>query len=275
MVKRNFNGGGWREAMTSNAAYGSTSGSTSGSSSNIPDRGRGQSSNQQADKINQARKDRQQAERDWAGEFTNVPSGPTNRFGHEEVYVPFKSSVHGLKSNQPYTYKTQAEIDRDRKLYQSETSMKEGIAGALGGLDYSSWDDPDKSREDWDLKDGRLWDPFVKGYDPEGNPIKWTDDDISSVFMRGEFGFPNYPTILQGGGGGGGYGDSWGSGGGGGGGYGGGGGGYGPPEKPQFPGQPGERWGAQMPLQQAMINIHGGQGFQQGFARGGIVSLVE
>jgi len=27
-------------------------------------------------------------------------------------------------------------------------------------------------------------------------------------------------------------------------------------------------------LQQAMINIHGGQGFQQGFRRGGIVSLV-
>ena len=39
-------------------------------------------------------------------------------------------------------------------------------------------------------------------------------------------------------------------------------------------GQPNEAWGAQSPMLQAMINIHGGQGFQQGFARGGIVSLV-
>jgi hypothetical protein len=78
---------------------------------------------------------------------------------------------------------------------------------------------------------------------------------------------------LQGGDGGGG-GGAWGSDGGGGGGYGGGGGGYAPEERPQFPGQAGERWGAQNPLQQAMINIHGGQGFQQGFRRGGIVSLV-
>ena len=76
------------------------------------------------------------------------------------------------------------------------------------------------------------------------------------------------------GGGGDGGGGGWG------GGYGGGGGGGGssyggpPKERPQFPGQAGERWGAQNPLQQAMINIHGGAGFKQGFARGGIVSLV-
>ena len=54
---------------------------------------------------------------------------------------------------------------------------------------------------------------------------------------------------------------------------GGGGGGY-LPEKPQFPGRGGEQWGQQDPMQQMMISLHGGPGFQQGFARGGIVSLV-
>ena len=75
-----------------------------------------------------------------------------------------------------------------------------------------------------------------------------------------------------GGGGPGGWGDSWGGYGGGGGG---GGGGYAPPEENFTPrGNPNEAWGQQNPLQQAMISIHGGQGFQQGFRRGGIVSLV-
>ena len=59
------------------------------------------------------------------------------------------------------------------------------------------------------------------------------------------------------------------------GGQGGGGGGYGPPEKFTPRGNQNELWGQQNPLQQMMINIHGGQGFQQGFRRGGIVSLVE
>ena len=73
-------------------------------------------------------------------------------------------------------------------------------------------------------------------------------------------------------GGGGGYG-GWGSGGGGG--YGGGGGGgYIEQELPPR-GNPNERWGAQTPWQQMMINTHAGKGFQQGYARGGIVSLVE
>ena len=47
-----------------------------------------------------------------------------------------------LSNQQGYKYKTQAEIDRDRKIYQSKTSMKEAVKGALGGLDYS-WVDPD------------------------------------------------------------------------------------------------------------------------------------
>ena len=75
------------------------------------------------------------------------------------------------------------------------------------------------------------------------------------------------------GGGPGGWGDSWGAGGD----YsgGGGGGGYGYAEEDFTPrGTPNEAWGQQNPVQQMMINLHGGQGFQQGFARGGIVSLV-
>ena len=90
----------------------------------------------------------------------------------------------------------------------------------------------------------------------------------------GEFdqGTPGNYSGYGGGGGGGGWGDSWGAGGGGGGG---GGGGYGYAEEDFTPrGNPNEAWGQQNPLQQAMISIHGGQGFQQGFSRGGIVSLV-
>jgi hypothetical protein len=71
-------------------------------------------------------------------------------------------------------------------------------------------------------------------------------------------------------------GDYWDSyysgGGGGGGGYGG--GSIGPAGGPIPRGNPNELWGAQNPLQQMMISTHGGPGFQQGFARGGIVSLV-
>ena len=79
---------------------------------------------------------------------------------------------------------------------------------------------------------------------------------------------------LQGGGGGYGGWGSYGYGGGYGGGGGGGGGGYydSPAGMPR--GNPNELWGAQNPLQQMMISTHGGPGFQQGFARGGIVSLV-
>ena len=39
-------------------------------------------------------------------------------------------------------------------------------------------------------------------------------------------------------------------------------------------GNPNDIWGQQTPWQQMMINTHGGAGFQQGYARGGIVSLV-
>ena len=111
------------------------------------------------------------------------------------------------------------------------------------------------------------------GYDPTG-AYTWSDieSDEEGLYQkylnRGQNWndplsglFPIYPSGSGGGGGGGGYG-------------GGGGGGYAPPEDFMPQGRPNEAWGPQMPLQQAMVNIHGGKGFQQGFARGGIVSLV-
>ena len=265
MFKRNFNGGGWREAMTSNAAYGSTSGSTSGSSSNIPDRGRGQSSNQQADKINQAREDRrnqvqqaQQDERDWAGEFSNVPVQqhiPTDRFGHElpqqKPYDWTKTNYGGVSPEyQDYLDRLTRHTEDGFSWYEEkgktwEQRRDEQLISAFGGITGE-------------------WDP-LQGL---------SDADRTALHDQGEFPWPPPGgSVTGGGGGGGGWGDSWGSGGGGG--YGGGGGGgYGPPEKFMPRGQPGEQWGQQNPLQQAMINIHGGQGFQQGFSRGGIVSLV-
>ena len=66
-----------------------------------------------------------------------------------------------------------------------------------------------------------------------------------------------------GGGGGGGGGGGSDSGGGGGGGGGGG-----------INGQPNEKWAGMNPLQQAMINTNAPKDFQQGYARGGLVSLV-
>ena len=127
-----------------------------------------------------------------------------------------------------------------------------------------------------------------QGYEPEHAAQMsfnkfYVDDKVNYVNFMGD---RNLPTSQQpavqallkgypsGGGGGGGGGYGWGGGYGGGGGSGGGGGGYAPPEKFMPRGNPNEAWGAQMPLQQAMISIHGGKGFQQGFARGGIVSLV-
>lgn len=83
------------------------------------------------------------------------------------------------------------------------------------------------------------------------------------------------PEPLQGGGGGGGGWGGYGGYGGGGGSGGGGGGGYYESPSGMPRGNPNEAWGAQNPLLQAMITTHGGTGFQQGFHRGGIVTLVE
>ena len=123
------------------------------------------------------------------------------------------------------------------------TAFQDDLTG-YGGLVYS---DPDN------------YNPYNRGYFTPFNPANYPDE---------------YPGF-------GGYNDlgvstsqSWYEGGGGGGSGGGGGGGYIEQELPPR-GNPNERWGAQTPWQQIMINTHAGKGFQQGYARGGIVSLVE
>ena len=123
------------------------------------------------------------------------------------------------------------------------TAFQDDLTG-YGGLVYS---------------DPYNYDPYNRGYFTPFNPANYPDQ---------------YPGFGGGGGygGGGGGGGAWGSGGGGGGG--GGSSSINPPEQFTPRGQPGERWGQQNPLQQMMINIHGGQGFKQGFDRGGIVGLV-
>ena len=86
-----------------------------------------------------------------------------------------------------------------------------------------------------------------------------------------EMSMPKFQPIVSGGGGG--YG-------GGGGGYGGGGGGGdsssgGSPRRGGIPqGNPNERFGGMAALQQNMINTNAGENFMQGYARGGLVSLV-
>ena len=86
-----------------------------------------------------------------------------------------------------------------------------------------------------------------------------------------EMSMPKFQPIVSGGGGG--YG-------GGGGGYGGGGGGGdssygGSPRRGGMPqGNPNEKFGGMAALQQNMINTNAGENFMQGYARGGLVSLV-
>ena len=123
----------------------------------------------------------------------------------------------------------------------------------------------DKDDQEWGIG---TWDDIGAGEHPMfPGGLKQYYSDMSPSFYTDK----TIGDYYGGGGGGGGWGGY---------GYGGGGGGGGssyggpPKERPQFPGQPGERWGQQNPLQQMMINIHGGPGFQQGFARGGIVGLV-
>ena len=170
-------------------------------------------------------------------------------------YVPWESSVSNLPDKYTYT--------GDYKPWK--TSPKEQFASAFGGLGLYG-----------ENNDQYEWDPF-RTVRPDGSFRNLNWDEIGTMLKWGEFDTGPLQTYWgqndQGGIGGGGWGGGYG--GGGGGGYGGGGGGYGPPENFTPQGQPNEQWGAQNPWQQVMINTHGGAGFQQGFSRGGIVSLVE
>ena len=183
-------------------------------------------------------------------------------YQQQEDILSGKTQIEGLSPDFFKTFTGQtagvgtAYYDKNtgKVVKEGDPNAQLGLWGNAMGYDPSgqfSWsqiqDDP--TLYDKYLNRGNLW-----------------DDPYSGLFPASQ------KTLGIGGGGGGGGGGAWGSDGGGGGG--GGGGGYAPRERPQFPGQAGEQWGAQNPLQQMMINIHGGQGFQQGFRRGGIVSLV-
>ena len=110
--------------------------------------------------------------------------------------------------------------------------------------------------------------PAYIGRDKYGNLIPNPDPRANKYQVVNPF--QHGPRADEGGGGGWG---SYGYGGGYGGGGGGGGGGYIEQELPPR-GNPNEAWGAQTPWQQIMINTHAGKGFQQGYARGGIVGFV-
>jgi hypothetical protein len=126
------------------------------------------------------------------------------------------------------------------------TAFQDDLTG-YGGLVYS-----DPNRENYD--------PYNRGFFTPFNPANYPDQYPG---FGGGYNDPGFSTS----------GDWPGDGGGdGGGGYGGGSIGPAGGPIPQRAVPPGQR--LPDPYQQAMINIHGGKGFQQGFARGGIVSLV-
>ena len=193
------------------------------------------------------------------GEFGGINYGSGLPGGGPAIpaYEPWVSSIENLPDNYTYT--------GDYVPYT--TPWQENLADAMGGLSYD-WVDPDSDffkDEEGNIigKPGEgLWDPLAG----------LSYDQMATMYDMGEYyGGPIFNYSGYGGGGGGG---GWGYGGGYGGGGGGGGGGYIEQELPPQ-GNKGERWGAQTPWQQMMINTHAGKGFQQGYARGGIVGLVE
>ena len=245
MIKRNFNGGGttWP---------GSSSTSTSSSSSSS---GSGHH-----------------------GNWTIAPQTNTGgSYGNEpEAYVPYGGNPepqYGGYSN------------ANEQLAASLQDAGAVTSGALGGQALWTSTPPgfygSQYPDQYGLPENQYYSSFAEGtqaYSPTGI-IEITGP--GALYENGQlvWGEPaDYNVInpygggVGGGGGGGGWG--YGYGGGYGGGGGGGGGGYIEQELPPQ-GNQGERWGSQTPWQQMMINTHAGKGFQQGYARGGIVSLVE
>jgi hypothetical protein len=172
-------------------------------------------------------------------------------------------AVAGQSGGGGMTYDEQALQHEKATRLQAALSMAaagiSNVGGREAGPGIFSLTDP--IGVNWDDSTYGLYD-----YNPLHGKGKYWFDELGYL-GKGE----NSPSFPGGGGGGwGGWGGGYG--GGGGGGY----GGYGPSqERPPIQGQRGEQWGAQTPWQQMMINTHAGKGFQQGYARGGIVSLVE
>ena len=194
-------------------------------------------------------------------------SSTLNNIRQENIFNAIAES--GQSGDYGYAGKSFAEQELEREqairlqaaLSMASVGVKD-LAGARMGKGMYSITDP--IGVNW-WQGGENAD-ILSGLGPE----KYWFDEVGYL-GKGE----NSPSFPGGGGGGGWTDYGYGGGYGGGGGSVGGGGGYAPPEDFMPQGQANEAWGAQNPLQQAMISIHGGKGFQQGFARGGIVSLVE
>ena len=194
----------------------------------------------------------------------------------------FGANTGSTASSQVVQDTIQAAIDKAIKLKKEEMGRNmlstqehnQTISDVMENL-YPSL--PTMSKEDFLSQGGEEWEydyltENFSGYQGgTGNLMNMG----SGVPLPGHVGIDTLNYQGYGGGGGGGWGSyGYGYGGGGGGGGGGVGGGYygSPSGIPR--GNPNELWGQQAPWLQAMINTHGGPGFQQGFARGGIVSLV-
>jgi len=196
----------------------------------------------------------------------------------------------GNQSNQSNQSNQQSQADQRRELAETLQQAGAVTSGALSGNAF--WkkapvgSDP-RMQQILDENENVYYSTFGPGSEP------WSDSareyltgyggltqvvpnkygEIDRMHQFNIWGTPQFPGGYNDPGIGGGYGGGYGGGGGGSGG-GGGGGGYAPPEKFMPRGNPNEAWGQQDPMQQMMISLHGGPGFQQGFARGGIVSLV-
>ncbi len=196
--------------------------------------------------------------REWANEFAGTPT----------------------TSVDTRTFKDVTDRDRDyggTDYVPWQETKEEVFQSAFGGLDYS-WVDPDSDffTDKYGNKIGEpgkgLWNPFVSGYNEEGDPIYLTPGQFNDMYTFGEFGSP-YGRVTSGGGGGGG---GWG----GYGGYGGGGGGYGwgLQQDPMQRGYQREIVGPGT-LQEQVNQLYLGMGTPQQsnpqrFSRGGIVSLL-
>ena len=263
-------------------------------SSNIGDRQRpsGGSSGSASDSANQNNQNRERQwdpkADDWAKDVSystkDVRSSPQGRQDFRDRITQGGGTTASFEgtgmSPAERIARVKAKISQDNK-YLTEgiwnpkgLSYDEQLKIAKEGerlLEYYNTDKYGYQNLPWDPED---WSTF---FDPLKGQYDISDPGFSGT-SKGWYG--GYDTGMGGGSLGGpgfsGYGGDYGGGGGGGGsgGWGGGGGGVRPPEKFMPQGNAPDIWDNPNSLQQAMISIHGGQEFQQGFARGGIVSLV-
>ena len=290
--KRNFNGGGSAWSRPSRPSRPSGGGSTGGGGGGP--HGGGGSDRQPGISTSNNRT----GTNSQSGQSTYQSGGAGGEFGGTPTISKdsrtFKSVTDTIKSDQPYTYKTEKEIERDRKLYQSKNTV-ESILGSAGYLPP----DPSMDAEmfqygEFGYGPGSQWDEELKeffGGTPQGGfshaqlteylygkGMMGIDDTMflggnpgQTGFGPGEkpawYGQPRTGSTGGGGGGGGGGWGSYGGGGGGGGGY-----GYGGEQQPPPRGYQRAQVGPGTLQEQVNQAFLGMSGMQK--KRGGIVSLL-